>query len=128
MVAYNFQGRFADMVEAGTKRNTIRQTARCKVGDRLQLYTGQRTSDCRKLVDPDPTCDLVMYVALRPNDIVVGNVNEFPRDRDEFAKADGFTDYADMHGWFAETYKTDHFVGKIIRWVPASPLASGEAK
>lgn len=123
MVAINFNARFAPLVENGTKRQTIRAKARCKAGDRLQLFTGQRTKDCRKLVANDPVCDLVMYVALRPDGVTLGNVDEFPRDRDDFARADGFVDYADMLDWFEETYGTRYFVGTIIRWRPSEEAA-----
>lgn len=47
MVAYNFQARFAPLVESGRKTITIRTrgTARrhARPGDRVQLYTGHRT-------------------------------------------------------------------------------------
>ena len=116
MVAINFSSRFAPLVETGTKLQTIRRTARCKVGDRLQIYTGQRTAGCRKLIDPDPVCTFVGYVAFRPDGITVGNVNSHPRNIDEFARADGFRDYTDMHAWFTETYGTPYFIGSIIKW------------
>jgi len=116
MVAINFSSRFAPLVEAGTKQQTIRRTARCKVGDHLQIYTGQRTAGCRKLIHPDPICTFVGYVHLRPDGITVGNVDSHPRDIDEFARADGFHDYAEMHAWFVETYGSPYFVGSIIKW------------
>ena len=67
MVAFSFKAQFADLVASGKKTQTIRQTARAKPGDRLQLYTGMRTKKCRKLVDPDPVCTLVDYVGIRPD-------------------------------------------------------------
>lgn len=51
MVAINFQPQFVGLISAGEKRQTIRRTARCKPGDALQLYTGQRTKFCRKIGD-----------------------------------------------------------------------------
>ena len=54
MVAYNFQARFAPLVETGAKSMTIREIGRrrhARPGERLQLYTGQRTKGCRKLLD-----------------------------------------------------------------------------
>ncbi len=62
MPAYNFKSRFAPKVESGEKRQTIRK--RRKVGNAvpekpIQLYVGQRTKACRKLVDPDPECKSV---------------------------------------------------------------------
>jgi hypothetical protein len=35
----------------GKKLSTIRQKKRCKVGDKMQLYTGQRTKGCKKILD-----------------------------------------------------------------------------
>ena len=116
MVTLNFSPEFAGPVERREKFQTIRQTRRAKVGDRFQLYTGQRTAECRKLSDVDPVCTLVTYVAIRPDYPTVGNVNDHPRDRDEFARLDGFPDYAALHRWFSERYGTEHFVGYLHRW------------
>ena len=50
MPAYNFQARFAPLVESGQKRQTIRRTAKCAMpGATAYLYTGQRTEHCRKI-------------------------------------------------------------------------------
>ena len=51
MVAFNFKEKFSADVGSGLKPGTIRQTQRCKAGDAVQLYTGQRTKNCRKLGD-----------------------------------------------------------------------------
>lgn len=117
MVALNFSPQFAPLVEAKTKTQTIRRSARCSVGDRLQLYTGQRTKACRKLVTPDPVCSVVTYVGLRKDDITLGNVNHAPRDFDDFARADGFMDYDEMWKWFSQRYETLSFTGHLIKWV-----------
>lgn len=117
MVAFNFKAQFAPLIEAGTKLQTIRRTARAKPGDRLQLYTGQRTSDCRKLVDPDPICTRVDYVGIRPDYITFGNKAAWP-DADEFARMDGFKDYDDLVAWFAATYGSPYFHGYVHSWAP----------
>lgn len=49
MVAFNFHKRFAADVKAGRKTHSARQTRRCMPGDKIQLYTGQRTKSCQKL-------------------------------------------------------------------------------
>lgn len=116
MVALNFAPQFADDVERRTKTQSIRQTRRAKVGDRLQLYTGQRTKHCRKLSAEDPVCTCVDYVAIRKSSLTVGDVTQHPRDREAFARADGFTDYAAMHAWFSNRYGHDTFVGWLHRW------------
>jgi len=116
VVALNFQPQFAPLIEARQKTQTIRRSNRVSVGDRLQLYTGQRTKACRKLVTPDPVCVVSTYVGLRANDITLGNVNHAPRDFDEFARADGFQNYAAMWKWFSERYETLSFTGRLIKW------------
>lgn len=114
MVAINFSEQFAADVEAGRKTQTIRRKARCKSGDALQLYTGQRTKGCRKLADA--ICKDVTYVGLTERGVTLGTVDRFPRDIDEFARLDGFRDYAEMWVWFSGRYKTASFTGQIIRW------------
>ena len=114
MVAINFSAQFADRVERGDKRQTIRRKRKCEPGDALQLYTGQRTKACRKL--RDAVCADVTYVGLTERGVTLGDVRRFPRDIDEFARLDGFESYADMWRWFSERYKTSSFTGYVIRW------------
>lgn len=116
MVALNFSPEFAGPVERREKRQTIRQTRRAKVGDRIQLYTGQRTKGCRKLSEIDPVCTYVGYVAIRPEYLTVGDAKAHPQDRDAFARADGFKDYADMVAWFQARYGQHSFIGYIHKW------------
>lgn len=118
MAAINFQKQFVGPIERGEKRQTIRRTARAKVGQSLQLYTGMRTKACRKIVSPDPICTMCHYVHLAPDGITFGNAALFP-SADEFARQDGFRDYAEMHAWFKGRYGEDHFIGFVIRWEPA---------
>src|SRR5665213_102220 len=113
MVAFSFKKRFADLVASGAKCQTIRQTARAKKGDRIQLYTGMRTRACRKLVDPDPVCILVDYVGIRPEYLTLGNTKLHAGNADDFARRDGFKDYDDLVKWFAETYGTPYFTGYV---------------
>lgn len=119
MVAFNFNAQFAASVSSGEKTQTIRQTKRAKKGDRLQLYTGQRTKACRKLVDPDPVCTLVDYVGIRPEYLTLGNAKLHPGDADAFARRDGFEGYDDMVMWFAETYGSPYFQGYVHVWEAA---------
>src|ERR1700721_2882466 len=104
MVAFNFQPQFVPLIVARTKTQTIRQRARAKPGDRLQLYTGQRTKACRKLLDPDPICTLVDYVGIRPEYLTLGNAKKHAGDADAFAVRDGFEGYDDMVVWFVDVY------------------------
>lgn len=114
MVALNFSPEFADDVESGRKKQTIRQNARVKPGQLIQLYTGQRTKVCRKL--GEAICLDVTYVGLTERGITLGDVRRFPRDRDEFARLDGFPNYTAMWDWFRDRYETESFTGFVIRW------------
>ncbi len=116
MVAFNFSEQFSGPVERREKKQTIRQTRRAKAGDSIQLFTGQRTPSCRKLTEDDPVCISVDYVEIRPAILVVGDTVKYKHTRDDFAREDGFKDYADMHRWFSERYKKDVFIGYLHRW------------
>jgi hypothetical protein len=120
MVAFSFKQRFALLVESGVKRQTIRQTARAKRGDLLQLYVGMRTKSCRKLVTPDPVCTLVDYVGIRPDYLTLGNKALHEGDADDFAKRDGFANFNEMVAWFADTYGSPYFQGYVHLWAPSS--------
>lgn len=115
MVAFNFSPEFADDVASGKKRQTIRRTRRGKPGDRTQLYTGQRTKSCRRLRNDDPPLEVVDYVHLAPDGITFGNKAKHP-GADDFARMDGFPNYAAMHAWFKARYGEEHFVGYVHRW------------
>lgn len=67
--------------------------------------------------------DLLPYVAIRKNSLAVGDVTQHPRDRDAFARADGFADYTAMHAWFSNRYGQDTFIGWLHRWHWPSPEA-----
>jgi hypothetical protein len=120
MVAFNFSPEFEEPVSQLIKRQTIRRTKRAEPGDRLQLYIGQRTKACRKLVDPDPVCTLVDYVSIRPDYLTFGNAAKHPGTADDFARRDGFKDYKDMVAWFSNKYGSPYFQGYVHVWAPAA--------
>lgn len=124
MVAINFSPQFADAVAAGQKTQTIRRRARAMAGQALQLYTGQRTKDCRKLADA--VCIDCTYVGLTEHGVTLGDKSRFPSYIDDFARQDGFEDYAAMWKWFSEKYGTAGFTGYIIRWRITSSQRQGE--
>lgn len=118
MTTLNFYRRFAPLVEARIKRQTIRadKHSRYAVGTTLQLYTGLRTKAVRKLVAIDPVVVENVYIAVRPDYLTLGGPGYPKMDIDEFAQLDGFADYRDMVAWFQETYEQHSFVGRCIRW------------
>jgi hypothetical protein len=118
MVAFNFKAQFADDVETGRKRQTIRAQRRANVGDQLQLYTGMRTKKCRKL--RDTTCLDVAPVIIGVDPfgrlrVIVGEREIRGGRLDLFVKADGFARRMDMRDFFAEQYGLP-FNGWLIKW------------
>lgn len=126
MVAYNFQGCFAEAVERGEKCQTIRAQGKrhhARPGDNLQLYTGQRTKACRKL--RVAVCHDVCPILIE-NDMVT--IFHPPNDReiysnwvlDPFARLDGFASWTEMRDWFAKVHGLP-FTGILIRWLVPNP-------
>lgn len=102
MVAINFSPEFSDLVASGKKKMTLRRKSRIKVGDKIQLYVGQRTKSCRKLLENDPTCIAVYNVVLNAFSVELdGSVLASP---DVFAQKDGFPNYQEMLDWFEKKY------------------------
>ena len=125
MVALNFQPQFAEDVESGIKCQTIRRSARCKPGDVLQLYTGQRTPECSKLgegvckrVTPIRICDTEMFLDGRR--LYAGDARRDDLDDhdNDFAKRDGFAGFVEMADWFRARYGVLPFEGFVIQWEP----------
>ena len=118
MVAVNFRSQLADAVESGEKYMTIRPTARCKVGDNLQLYTGQRTKGCRKL--RDGVCATVAPIQITTRSIVLdGYMYGMGTDMAGFiAKSEGFETMSEMLEFFDRLYGLP-FEGCLIEWRPA---------
>ena len=123
MVAYNFQPRFVPLIRDGMKLQTIRGDRaafgrHARPGDRLQLYYGQRTKGCIRIV-PDPLCTVVLPIRItfasgQIARIVTGGVPV--RDLDMFAALDGFEDRADMSAFWLEHHGAAEFNGVVIEW------------
>ena len=120
MVAYNFTV-FTDKVANRTKRQTVRRSARCKPGDRLQLYTNMRHKTCRKLVDEDPVCTKIQHVKMSSYGLFIDGVPVSDERAHAFALADGFANYAEMASWFLKTYAKElsnfgSWTGVVVQW------------
>lgn len=128
MPAYNFQKQFALLVESGQKRQTIRAIGKrrhARPGESLQLYTGQRTKACRKLISPDPECLSVQAVYMfkiierrRDSDayqLYLDGELVFWHDIPEIANADGFENPTDFFNFFEDTHGMS-FRGILIKW------------
>lgn len=129
MPAFNFQTRFADAVECGTKCTTIR-ARNAVVGTTAHLFTGMRTKACKRLGKGVIIGCLEITLGFKQNGsprIYIRSklLNEY--DSQILADVEGFSDARDMVNWFKDTYKQsmhiadggiDHFKGHLIAWIP----------
>ncbi|MDH2313082.1 hypothetical protein [Methylobacterium brachiatum] len=141
MVAYSFKKRFGPRILAGTKAQTIRaeragRSRHARPGELVQLYTGLRSHQARKL--GEARCLSVEAIRIElPRARCVPEVLIFdaagaltrhihwPGELREFARADGFADFDELHAfWCAEHPGVDTFHGVLIRW---QPLVTAEA-
>lgn len=114
MVAFNFTVN-VERVEDGSKLSTIRKEQRAKVGDKLQLYTGQRTKACRKL--RDAVCVGTAKIEITEEmpwflSFVNGDVNP---SRKPLHEQEGFANAAEFVDFFRQTYGLP-FVGWLHCW------------
>jgi len=118
MPALNFKKEFAPDVESGKKHQTIRALRKDgrnpKPGDTLYLYTGQRTTGCRKL--GEAICISVEQIGINESfDIDMGDRALSIKEETELTRADGFEDSFSFYNFF----KTNHglpFFGLLIKW------------
>jgi hypothetical protein len=121
-----FQTWKAAMVRDRESCQTIRKNARCKPGDTLSLrmWVGKpRAKGSRHYVIRQVTCESVRTIWLR--DEMTGQPSTFAVsvggrrldevEGDDFARADGFYDAADMRDWFLRQYGLP-FTGHVITW------------
>ncbi|PCJ57870.1 MAG: hypothetical protein COA65_08995 [Rhodospirillaceae bacterium] len=119
MTALNFHKRFALIVERGEKLQTIRKlrkdgTFPCTVGGAIQLYTGMRSKNCRKL--GDAVCTMAREIVIKANGTVkISGVCLHHLSVDDLARADGFKNSSEMCGWIGSIYGYP-FRGQVIEW------------
>ncbi len=137
MPALNFQEQFADAVEAGLfdlrgeprpgrligvrpKFQTIRLYRKDKrdplPGQMLYHFTAQRTKQSRRLGQAECTgVDPISIDSPGSNGLLLGSITGIECEPDEFARDDGFTDFAAMLDWVAKTHGFP-FKGQLTRW------------
>ena len=113
MPAFNFKPQFAPLVESVQKTQTIRRTKRGNVGDTAYLFTGQRTKDCRSLGEGILT--FVDLVSISRECIAMNYMRYTNQLADEFARADGFSNFEEMKTWFDSQYSLP-FTGWLHVW------------
>ncbi len=131
MVAYSFKDRFAEAIREGWKTQTIRgrRDRHARPGEKISLYTGMRTKQCRKIADA--ICTEVMKITLMfDQDGVIDRIvtDDVPvRDLDAFAARDGFVDVDDMSAfWRTEHGPVGVFHGVLIEWAAPRDVGTGD--
>lgn len=109
MVAFNFKKEFSPQIKSRKKRHTIRQKQRCKIGDEMQLYTGQRTKSC-KLIKRSKCVDVYKIKMTKVGCFYKGDIT-LP----EFAKRGGFKTPVEMREFFKNQYGLP-FTGWVHVW------------
>jgi hypothetical protein len=122
MPLLNFKKRFVEPILEGTKVHTIRfRKIPIKKGQMLYSQTGSRFKPVRFAVLPAMrvrditlTRDTVMVWQETGRSFVVPSLNEF-------ARADGFRDWAEMLEWFDAEYGSERgpLTGQLIQWAQA---------
>lgn len=130
MVAYDFSPRFIPLIQSGAKRQTIRMAGKrshAKTGDKIQLYTGMRTPQCRKIMD-DQECTAALPVTLDVENqfgsLALWVGSDRVKDLHEIARADGFMDREgrpninSMWQFFHRRYGAGEHNMLLIKWAP----------
>lgn len=115
---------FIDKILSGEKRQTIRRAsqkwANVKAGDKLTLYTGLRTKECRKLGEAFVSEVIFIEIDSRLERVAVESPlgkayldEPFLRD---LIERDGFDNKSAFFNFFAKTYKTCTNTMFVIRW------------
>ncbi|MEL6703070.1 MAG: ASCH domain-containing protein [Bacteroidota bacterium] len=120
--------RLAPLVQDGRKRQTVRRERKHPIrpGDRLLMYTGQRTRKAQKLMET--TCSRVENFCMDEHGRIILGLREpiedarilGPEEAEAFARADGLgvdgsTAYDDLHGFLLVNYGLP-FEGVVIYW------------
>ena len=129
MPALNFKRQFVAHIRSRRKRHTIRAKRKrpIKPGETLYLYTGMRTKQCEKIIEP-VTCAKVddIRIELRPAQgngaltrglqfphVIVEGIDLSEDEKDRLAYADGFDSFADMMKFWDGRLP---FNGDLIHW------------
>ena len=127
MPSIMFLKRFAPPILAGTKRQTIRPPRKrpIKVGDSLSLriWSGEAYRSRQETLF-DTTCSAVFDIAIRSKGYRLGKGLPLPiMPLDDFARADGFEDWALFLAHFDGFYGLP-FYGVLYLWEPPASYAT----
>ena len=113
MPAYNFQARFAPLVESGQKLTTIRGRE-AKVGATAYLFTGMRTKQCHRLGQGVITSCRPIALGFQQNGMPRASLGAFKLGQAwlaDVASHDGFASARELVQFFAETYNQNKQCG-----------------
>jgi len=122
-----FKPQFAALVEAGTKLQTVRPTPKRmpKAGDTISLrcwtdkpYRSKQRVLMKSTITRVDTFSIDTFPTMRINELGL----KYRRVCDDFARADGFSDYPELLEWFRSTHGLP-FEGIVIHWhnAPTAP-------
>lgn len=103
----NFVKAFADKVENGEKTRTIRAVGKRPapvVGQTLRLYTGMRSPKCRLLREVQCTSVKTIHFHSPAGIFLDGKRIFWGKELDDFAQADGFSNFTAMYNFFVSEY------------------------
>jgi hypothetical protein len=117
-----FKPRFAALVEAGVKCQTVRPTPKRtpKPGDRISLrvWTGLPYRSPQRVLREAEVTE-VIDITINDEGVFLYEVGRGGSggapDRDSFAQDDGFANWSDLRAWFEEAHGLP-FSGILIRW------------
>ena len=158
MHAYNFKAQFAPAVERGDKPLTLRNeraspSRHAQTGEVVSLWTGLRTPQARRLrlgvctaratvlLTPAGVAAFERLVVLSPYDALTRRLSEWAglgptlcsAWADDFAKLDGFDNWAQAWGWHAAAAGAppkgaplDRLRKELVVWRPVPREAEAE--
>jgi hypothetical protein len=117
-MTFNYKPQFAPLVQAGTKRSTIRALRRdgrrALPGEPLHHFEGMRTKACRRL--GQTTCRACTEIVITSIGVVKLDGFEVPPHIVEtIAIKDGFKTVTDFFRFFRETHGLP-FKGTLTEW------------
>ena len=120
MIVKMFDARFAPLVKAGTKKQTVRPLPKemPQAGDAISLRMWEKSPDgMNQVILRTSTVSKVEFIDIAQTGWCwVSDLSlKYLSVADAFAQADGFTNWAEMRDWIKETYGFP-FSGIVIHW------------
>lgn len=122
MTAYGFKEEFGYLIANGTKIGTVRRPRQggghARPGGKMQLYTGLRTKQAKKII-PDVRCFSVLKAVIDIPlwRVSLGGVLLSGQSLESFVRAEGFVREVDFFNFFHAQYPDVRiFEGVYILW------------